>query len=186
MALTASPCFASDTSREEKTCRDIGFKPKTEKYAGCVLELYGRRISGGQDGRLSNSTNKDPVAIGDGSPDDRTCRSYSLLPGTVEYSDCRMKIDAARVNAQAEHDRYRRELLMYQSQIAEAKRQKDQESNLRLMELGLEMMGGGGRRSSGSSAALPRPPVLPENQHIFLPDGRMITCNTSGSTTNCF
>lgn len=62
--------YAIDTSAEEKTCREIGFTPKTENFAACVLELYERknanmsaRSSGGEQTLKSGPG-------GDGSPDD--------------------------------------------------------------------------------------------------------------------
>jgi hypothetical protein len=31
-----------DTSKEEAICRDIGFKPKTQEFGDCVIELVSR------------------------------------------------------------------------------------------------------------------------------------------------
>ena len=44
LAFAASSGYALDTSAEEAMCKEIGFKPKTEKYANCVLELYERKM----------------------------------------------------------------------------------------------------------------------------------------------
>ena len=186
LCVIASPALAIDTLAEEKTCQEIGFKPKTDKFVNCVLELYER--SGGQTASrppISQTTIK-PAAVGDGSDDDQTCQSYGFGPGTSAYADCRMKVDMARREAQKAHARYKADLAAYEAQVANASRQRESERNLRLMELGLGMMSGGGRGGSSSSVTTARPPVAPSNQNIFLPNGQMITCNTSGNVTNCF
>ena len=41
--VLASNATALDTSNEEKTCSEIGFKKKTEAHANCVLELISRK-----------------------------------------------------------------------------------------------------------------------------------------------
>lgn len=186
LSIIAWPALAIDTSAEEKACREIGFKPKTEKFVNCVLELHER--SGSLTvarPSISQSPTK-ALEIGDGSDDDRTCQSNGFAPGTGDYSDCRMKIDMAKREAQTAHARYKAELAVYEAQVAAANRQRESDRNLRLMELGLGMMAGGGRGGSSSSATTARPPVAPSNQNIFLPNGRMITCNTSGNVSTCF
>lgn len=42
LSLASHIAIAMDTSAQEKICRDIGFKPKTEKFASCVIELVSR------------------------------------------------------------------------------------------------------------------------------------------------
>lgn len=44
----AKPSSASgnlNTSKEEGVCRDIGFKPKTESFANCVLQLLQKKVN---------------------------------------------------------------------------------------------------------------------------------------------
>jgi len=43
IAPILSPAFAFDTSTEEKTCSEIGFKPRTEKFENCVSEPYSHK-----------------------------------------------------------------------------------------------------------------------------------------------
>jgi len=185
LCAIAWPAIAVDTSLEEEACRKIGFKPKTEKFVNCVLELYERRGQTASRPPISQ-TPTTSAAVGDGSDDDQTCQSYGFGPGTGAYADCRFKVDMAKSLAQTAHARYKADLAAYEAQVAAANRQRESDRNLRLMELGLGMMAGGGRGGSSSSATTARPPAAPPNQHIFLPNGRMITCNTSGNVTNCF
>lgn len=42
LSLASHNAFALDTSVQEKICADIGFKPKTEKFGSCVIELISR------------------------------------------------------------------------------------------------------------------------------------------------
>jgi len=42
--LFSSQAFAEDLSPFEKTCTEIGFKPKTQDYGDCVLELRSREL----------------------------------------------------------------------------------------------------------------------------------------------
>ena len=181
--------FAIDTSAEEKTCRDIGFKPKTEKFAECVLELYGRRAGGSFSSNQSKTTTKDQASNGDGSTDDRTCQSYGFRPGLEGYSNCRMQIDMAKREAATAQARYQQELAAYEQRSAELKRQQDRARSMRQIELGLRMMGGqppvDAMNSLGTGAPIsrPTPPVL--NQSIRLPNGRIIHCNTFANHTNC-
>lgn len=42
LTLSSNNVFALDTSTQEKICIEIGFKPKTEKFGSCVIELISR------------------------------------------------------------------------------------------------------------------------------------------------
>lgn len=195
-SLLGTQVVAIDTSAEEKTCAEIGFKPKTERFGNCVVELYSRKSKGSAPTSSASSSNRSTTQpstaaasrAGDGSQDDRTCQSYGLSPGSPGYSECRMRIDTARRDAEAQQARYQAELRAYEQQVAEANKQRERDRGLRMLELGLGMMAGGGSRGSGSSAVNVGPaPIAPSlNQNIFLPNGRMMTCTTSGNVTNCF
>lgn len=180
LSVVALPVLAIDTSAEEKTCREIGFKPKTEKFANCVLELYDRR--GGQTVTSSN-------AMGDGSQDDQTCQRYGLRPGQPEYGNCRMQIDMAKQQVSREQARYQQELAAYEQDKKEKEAQRRREQGLKQLQLGLGMMSGQvtlddiGRSSLGLPPA-PRPPQF-QSQTIRLPNGNMIHCSTVGTHTTC-
>ena len=88
--------YALDTSTEEKTCSEIGFKRKTEAFGNCVLELVQRK--GGQVNRQSSQTVSQSPLSND--PDDATCRKYGFRAGTNEYAQCRQQIDQARQDSQ--------------------------------------------------------------------------------------
>jgi len=185
LGVIAWPALAINTSAEEKTCREIGFKPKTEKYANCVLELYERRGAGSL---TSNDT----------SPDDQACRKYGYKRGTSGYADCLRQIDMAR----QEHEQRQRE---YQAQLARYEEEKRAHEEAvaaeRRRRMGAAMMQYGlglasGMRPEEASAyaqGLPvpqRPRIHPDLEHkrsrIVLPNGNVMNCNHVGSNINCF
>jgi len=168
--LPKSSQFSSiDTSSEEATCLDIGFKKKTEAFASCVLDLMDRK---------SSKAATQSVASND--PDDATCRKYGFKPKTNEYATCRLQIDQAKQAAATQNAQYQQQ----QKQYLEQKRQQNIQANLALMQRGLNMMSG---NSAGGYGAAPVAPVAPSGtQTYMLPNNKMLTCNTVGNITNCF
>ena len=184
----AGVAYALDTRVEEITCKEIGFKPKTEKFANCVLELYERKNKGGSSNSVQ-SRQSPPTAQaqpGDGSQDDQTCQRYGLKPGQPEYGNCRIQIDMARAQANREQARYQAELAAHEQHKSELEADRKR----RIIQRGLGLMSGQitvediGRSSLGLGPA-PRAPEL-QNHTIRLPNGRLMHCNTVGQVTNCF
>ena len=161
--------FSIDTSLEEATCADIGFKRKTESFAKCVLDLVGRQ---------SNQTN---TASND--PDDLTCKKYGFKPKTNEYASCRLQIDQARQDAQRQQAQYSQQQQQYQAQQEEQKRQRSVAAGLALMQMGAGISSGAYNPSNGYGS-LPTPPNL--NRTYILPNGKVMNCTTTGTVTNCF
>lgn len=163
----AFPAHAIDTSEEEAQCLDIGFKRKTTAFANCVLELVDRRGS-------SVSQTQDP--------DDVTCRKYGFKPKTDNYAACRQQIDQARQQAQQQQAAYAQQKAEYDALVAEQKREKDRQRGLALLQIAA------GLSSGRSNPMLPSAPTPPQNYNrtYILPGGKMMNCNTVGSTTTCF
>jgi hypothetical protein len=194
LGFAAWSSYALDTSAEEAMCKEIGFKPKTEKYASCVLELYERK-SKASSGAMTQSQPQvrspqvETAQQGDGTQDDQTCQRYGLRPGQPEYGNCRMQIDMAKQQVAREQARYQAELAAYEQQKKELEAERRRELGRRQLAAGLGLMSGQvtlqdlGRQSLG----LPPPPAAPQiqNQTIRLPGGGIIHCTTSGTFTNC-
>jgi hypothetical protein len=188
--LTTS-AFALDTSVEEFTCKEIGFKPKTEKFANCVLELYERKSKGSSAtaGQSRQSAPATQAQRGDGSQDDQTCQRYGLKPGQPEYGNCRMQINLAKQQAAREQARYEAEMAAYEQQKQELEAERKRQLAMRQLQMGLGLMSGQvtlddiGRSSMGLPPA-PRPPAI-QNQTIRLPGGGIVNCTTTGTFTNC-
>lgn len=183
--------WALDTSVEEFTCTEIGFKSKTEKFANCVLELYERKNKGG----ITNSVGSRQADSGaqsqqgDGSLDDQTCQRYGLKPGQPEYGNCRIQIHLAKQQAAREQARYEAEMAAYEHQKQELEAEQKRKLAMRQLQLGLGLMLGQitlediGRSSMGLPPA-PRPPAI-QNLTIRLPGGAIVNCTTTGTFTNC-
>jgi hypothetical protein len=195
--LVTSISFASDLTKFEKTCSEIGFKKKTTSYGDCVIELFDRentqqKVSAQEEQNRNEAEAKkraaELAAKGDGSSEHQLCFRYGFIPGSTNYAECRQRIDAAKAEARAAEARYEADLRRYEEQLARAERQRDSDRNTRLMEMGLGMMSGGGRSSSSTSniGPAPTPPLL--TQRIRLPDGQIINCRpgTGGTTIDFY
>jgi hypothetical protein len=180
--IIAGNVFALDTSVEEKTCSEIGFKRKTEAFGNCVLELFQRK--GGQDARNQSQTAGQAPISND--PDDATCRKYGFKAGTNEYAQCKQQIAQAKQDAQRQQAQYEAQQRQYQAQLIEQKRQRETAASMALLNMGLGMMAGGSPQTNfGPPPVAPQPPAN-LNRTYILPGGRMMNCNTTGSITNCF
>lgn len=162
LVLSAANSYALDTSAEEATCVDIGFKRKTPPFANCVLELLDR---------------KDSNVVQSNDPDDATCRKYGFKPKSAEYGSCRLQIDQARQDSQRQQAQYLQQQQQYQAQLEEQKRQRRVATGLALMQMGAG--------NSGTYSA--NPPSSPSPTRTYTsPGGKMMNCTTTGNMTNCF
>ena len=171
----------ADLNEYKRTCKDIGYKPKTEDFGSCVLKLkkkYEQRTN-------TNRTNTNRV---------------NTASNNAKYEELANKHFAAiqRQNDRLERQ-YQNQLRIYedrQKQIAaeEARRKKAQD--LRLLEFGLRLLSGqtigNASREMSGLAPLPapnRPNYQPFEQYqINLPNGSFMTCNynTTFKKANCF
>lgn len=167
LVLSGFNSYALDTSAEEATCVEIGFKRKTPPFANCVLELLDR---------------KDSNVVQSNDPYDATCRKYGFKPRSNEYATCRLQIDQAKLDAQRQQAQYLQQQQQYQAQLEEQKRQRRVATGLALMQMGA------GNPSGSYSANNPySPPSAPNPTRTYtLPGGKMLNCNTTGTITNCF
>jgi hypothetical protein len=111
--------FALDTTSEEKSCRDLGFKKGTDPYGHCVLELFSRK------------------STADESPDDKTCKTYGLKQGTQGFAECKMRIDFERKQAadrQREYESKRAEQAARARAYEEERSRRDAIDNVRLLQ----------------------------------------------------
>jgi hypothetical protein len=184
LVCLSTTAYSIDTSREESTCAEIGFKKKTEGFANCVLELVERNLKTGSQGAGSDQ-------------DDATCKKYGFKAGTPDYGRCRQQIDIAKAEAaqkQREYDARQREYeaqqRAYAAQAAQAEKERKVAASLALMGLGTRMMQGQSPYFSENVGAaangqIAPPPPLPQMQIYTLPGGKSMTCTTSGNFTNC-
>jgi hypothetical protein len=177
--------FAIDTSKEEKTCNEIGFKRKTEAFANCVLELVQRNNSS-QSVRSSQ-----PSQISSGNPDDALCVQYGFKVNTNEFAQCKQQIHNARQQAQLQQQQYEQQKRQYDEQQAKIVSDKEKQDRRKAAEVFLRYGSGQSVTNAIADTAAGKPfpqtrPQPPQQTSIMLPGGKMINCETVGNVTNCF
>lgn len=177
--LCIDPVYAIDTTSEEKTCSEIGFKRKTEAFGNCVLELVQRRGS--------QSRSQSSQAINSNDPDDATCRKYGFKAGTNEYAQCKQQIDLARLDAQRQQAQFELQQKQYQDQLDAQKKRRSDAANMAMLSMGLGMMAGGGNQGSNAGVQ-PIAPQKPLNEYrtYSLPNGQIMRCNAFGNNVQCY
>ena len=175
--LFSSQLFAIDLSSFEKTCAEVGFKPKTTDYGDCVLELRSRELKKISKSKIEKAniehsstsaqiTPSRPVEVGDGSNNDNICQKYGFQVGNEGYKKCRLDLDIAQRQAEAQmaqYDQQKRQYMEQKSQYetamaAEEKRKETQAwGNVLMYGLGLA----GGRTRDEAAPALYGLPMYP-------------------------
>jgi hypothetical protein len=181
-------------AEHESTCSELGFKKRTPAYGECVLELDQRESN--SKGSAAKQTQLDAnlkaqqqaqqaQLRGDGTVDHQTCNKYGFAVGTATYSDCRLKIDLARQDAQQRHAQFEAEQRRYQEKLAAYEKETERRKGEALLRLGLGMMGGGSSRPSASLA--PTPPVPPAFQqfNVDIRGGPRLACTSQFGNVEC-
>lgn len=171
-------------SDAKKQCADLGFKPKTEKFGSCVLELR-KRTQANPSSPVQTQQNvvQAPATKpqGDGSADDVTCQRYGFTPQTDTYGQCRLQIDMARREMQAQQARYAEQQRQYQAEL-------DRQRSLKQAEFWARYGSGETPNQAlintwGNGVAKPVQP--PTTRTYILPGGRPMSCTTTGDITSC-
>lgn len=160
-----------------------------------------------QKARAEQAQQSELAARGDGTPDHQTCSQFGFVAGTPQYSDCRLRINIAKQEAQqrqavfeAEQARYEVEQQQYQARLAEYTKQKERQKGQALMQFGAalasgtspyfaENLGNAGRISLGIPPVAPmRPQYQPQMQNFTMtvPSGRMISCTAVLNNISCY
>ena len=212
LCSVASAAAARDTSREEATCKDIGFKPKTMAFADCVMELIAR--TQGEIQATSPTTHRQtqhtpptvtPVSL---SPNEQTCTSYGFKRGSTPFSQCLMQLDDAQRQAQLQQQQYELQVQQYQQQVAaynaqqeEIRRERNRRQGEALMRMSQGMLNSRsptllGGIADGFAAVNgtppmqqpipPSPPAI-QNYTIRTPNGDQVYCSYSSASgyMNC-
>lgn len=186
-----------NTLAEEKICKNIGFRPKTEAFGSCVIELVDRAGPSAQP-KLKSVTAP--------APDEQTCTKYGFKPRTQAFAQCLMQVDQAKRDAQIAQQQYEMQVAQYQQQLAAyqaqqnaIKKEKDRRKWEMLGRLGAGManstspsflgaLNEGLAAANGVPIAQPVAPSVPRprTHTMVLPNGSVVTCTTTGSVTNCF
>lgn len=172
----------------KEQCKELGFKDKTEKFGGCVLELSKR--SG-----IQTEPSEPNVMRSDGSPDDETCAGYGYTIGTTGYADCRLKLDQARQQYERELAAYNADRAEYDRRAAAIKKDSEFRDAMALSQYGLCLAScgndlftcatrcGSGSTGAGQSAGVA--PVPPSGFSTYILNGKVINCSQTGSIVTC-
>lgn len=176
--------FAIDTSKEEKTCSEIGFKRKTEAFANCVLELVQRNNSSQSVRSLPSNQ------VTGNNSDDALCVQYGFRVNTNEFAQCKLQLNQARLQMQQQQNQYQEQKRQYDEQQALIEKERKRQQSQRLFDMSQRLANGQSITEVGRAGmGLPplQPPTAPlQNQTFVLPNGRVVNCNTTGTITNCF
>jgi len=123
-----------NTLAEEKICKNIGFRPKTEAFGSCVLELVDRDIPTSTASSTAKSTaaqassKRSPAVVKTAtrevapsvplSPNEQTCANYSFKRGTQAFGQCLMQLDQIQQQAMLAERQHQLQLAQYQQQVA--------------------------------------------------------------------
>ncbi len=177
--------FAIDTSKEEKTCSEIGFKRKTEPFANCVLELVQR------NNNIQNirSTQSQTQTVTNNS-DDTLCVQYGFKFNTNDFAQCKLQLNQARLQMQQQQNQYQEQKRQYDEQQALIEKERKRQQSQRQFDMFQRLAQGESITNVGRAGmGLPplQQPTMPStNQTFVLPNGRVVNCSTSGTITNCF
>ena len=183
---TSTPKTSASVNIEaaKQQCAELGFKPKTEKFGSCVLEL--RRSQNNKSTTIQPQQNAVQSQVqqaprGDGTADDTSCQRYGFTPQTDVYGQCRMQIDNAKREMQAQQAQYTEQQRQYQDEVNRQRSLKQAEFWARF---------GSGETPNealintwGNGVAKPRQP--PTTKTYILPGGRVMSCTTTGDITSC-
>ena len=143
-----------------------------------------------------SASNLKSEQVQENSEDDALCKRYGLTFGTAEYADCRIKILNLRQTAQSQNRDANRLIELQEEQRRariEAQGRADSDA---LIRLGMDMLGGKARFTDGykyldgagalntSENSSGKPTSV--TRTVTLPNGKMVTCTTFQSMTNCF
>ena len=189
LLLYSGAALCADLSEYEKTCAELGFRPRTPAYGECVLELDRRAKVGQQSNRsrvdqeqrqAEQRRQEETAMSGDGTPDHQTCYRYGFRPGTTPYAECRLKLDIARRELEQKQADYEMRQREYVARQAEYENELDRRRRMAALDIARRLAGGQGFANSiaGAAGIAPIAPQRPsmENYFITMPGGRNATC----------
>lgn len=119
-----------------------------------------------------------------------TCKNYGFKQNTSAFAECMMRIDLARREMMQQQQAYEQQLFQYEQQVAAQNSARKRQQSAYMTELGARMLGGQAPLDAALSVGTGAPitqPQMPSTTRLYtLPNGRSMTCTTSGNVVNCF
>lgn len=172
VALSQSVGAQPDLTPYQEKCESIGFKPKSEKFADCVVELFSR----------SSSVGAGPAGGAD--HEGRLCLQMGFKQSTPDFSTCQLQLKQLAIQQQ----QFAAQQRIYDQQMQTMQKQRDYDQAEALFGIANQALGiaSGGRSHSTQTPAnriappLPLPPL-----RIISPNGGLVTCSYQGPTLVC-
>jgi hypothetical protein len=180
---------AKPAKSAEKVCREIGFSPKTEPYADCIIELIDRgfELNNRSNSRApsrenlsgnirTGSAGQQPIEL---TPNARQCAQFGFKVKTTAFAQCQLELDAAQRQSEAQQRQYElqvqqheQQVAAYNAQVAAAQRERERRQWEALARFGFglatsrspSLLGGvndGFATALGIPTAPPAPPPRP-------------------------
>ena len=179
LSISSSISWGLNLEEYKEACELIGYEKGTTKFGKCVLELRKKdNKSKPITPSVQTSTPKEKIEVveqGDGSDGDQICQQYGFKVGKSDYKECRMNLDIAKQQAEAQQRAYDEQVRQYNQQKAEyearveqAKKDKQSKDMFNLLMYGLNRYGG--KTHDEAAPALyglpaypkqPRAPIMP-------------------------
>ena len=150
---------AGSLDEYKSACQMIGFTPATPDFGDCVLEL--RRKDKNKQSTIQQNQpiaiqegigvedNWTPPLTGDGSQEDVACQEHGFVVGQPDYNQCKLTLNIARKEAEAQDRLYKEQVRQYEqqkrayeAQVAEAERRQKSKAFTNLLMYGLNRYGG--------------------------------------------
>lgn len=172
IALSQSVGAQADLTPYQEKCESIGFKPKSEKFADCVMELFSRRPSGSL-----------PPGAGSG-PEESLCLQAGFKQSTRDFLACQVQLRQLAIQQQQFVVQQR----AYDQQLEAIRKQQNYDQAEALFGIANQALGivsGGHSHSGHVPATRPLPPSPLAPLRIVSPSGNTITCSYQGPTLVC-
>jgi hypothetical protein len=171
--ISASSARAELAPMKEQ-CEALGYRPKTEKFGDCVMELYSRSVS-----RPSPSSTRGLSA------EAHQCIQMGFKLDTSEMGACQIQLKQLAI----QQNQFETQRRAYDQQMSAAQKQRDFDQAQALFGIANQSLGiaGGGRQDTaippGAYRGVLPPPVPP--LRVIPPSGSPFICSYQGSTLVC-